>query len=101
MMIANTQRKGGNMLTQRPYIRVRLALIAERYRAIVEETENCYLTMQDVAALSVSGYTLEEARSKFRLVLAGLRQKRKLPREMAVRLVGPRWKFDQAGNPFF
>jgi hypothetical protein len=71
-------------------MRVRLALVAERYRAIVEETQNCYLTMREVAALSVSGHTPEETRSKFRRVLDALRQKRKLPRRMAVRLVRSR-----------
>lgn len=78
------------MPDKRPYMRVRLALIAERYRAIVEETENCHLTMREVAALSVSGHTPEETRRKFRLVLDALRQKRKLPRRMAVRLVRSR-----------
>ncbi|MBD0255552.1 MAG: hypothetical protein ICV83_07505 [Cytophagales bacterium] len=68
---------------------MRLALIAERYRAIVEETENCYLTMQEIAALSVSGYTLEEARSKLQSVLNTLRHKQKLPGEVTLRLVGP------------
>ena len=78
------------MPAKRPYMRVRLALVAERYRAIVEETQNCYLTMREVAALSVSGHTREETRSKFRRVLDALRQKRKLPRRMAVRLVRSR-----------
>lgn len=78
------------MPTKRPYMKVRLALVAERYRAIVEETGNCYVTMREVAALSVSGYTPEETRNKFRRVLDGLRQKRKLPQNVAVRLVRPR-----------
>ncbi|MBD0258345.1 MAG: hypothetical protein ICV83_21735 [Cytophagales bacterium] len=83
------------MLAKRPYMRVRLALVAERYRAIVEETRNCYLAMREVAALSVSGRTPEETRNKFRAVLDALRQKRKLPRRMAVRLVAA---VNQAGG---
>ncbi len=75
--------------TGRPSINVRLALIAERYRAIVEETENCYLTMKEIAALSVSGYTPEEARGKLQSALHALRQKQKLPGEVAIRLTGP------------
>ncbi len=82
--------EGGSMLTKRPYLRVRLALIAGRYRVIVEETENCYLTMRDVSDLSVSGNTLEEARSKFSAVVNALQQKRKLPRDMDIRLIRPR-----------
>jgi hypothetical protein len=78
------------MLTQRPYIRVRLALIADRFRTIVERTDNCHLTMRDVAALSVSGYTVEEARTKFRLVFNALKRQRKLPRDMAITLMRPR-----------
>ena len=77
------------MRTRKPSISVRLALIAEKYRAIVEETEDCYLTMQEIAALSVSGYTLEEARGKLQSVLNTLRHKQKLPGEVAIRLVGP------------
>lgn len=84
------------MLTKRPYIRVRLALIAEKYRAIVEETENCYLTMRDVSDLSVSGNTLEEARSKFFAVVNALQQKRKLPRDLAIRLIRPRQRDTRA-----
>jgi hypothetical protein len=83
-------KEGARMPAKMPYMRVRLALVAERYRAIVEETQHCYLTMREVAALSVSGQTPEETRSKFRLVLDALRQKRKLPRRMAVRLVRSR-----------
>ncbi|CAA9328469.1 MAG: hypothetical protein AVDCRST_MAG56-7287 [uncultured Cytophagales bacterium] len=77
------------MRTRKPSISVRLALIAERYRAIVEKTENCYLTMQEIAALSVSGYTLEEARGKLQSVLNALRHKQKLPGEVTLRLAGP------------
>ena len=88
------------MLTKRPYIRVRMALVAERYRAIVEETKDCYLTMQDVSALSVSGHTLEEARNKFRLVLGALQQNRKLPRGMAIRLIRPRRQAGRASKSF-
>ncbi len=89
------------MLTKRPYMRVRLALIAERYRVIVEETENCYLTMRDVSALSVSGNTLEEARSKFCTVVNALQQKRKLPRDMAIRLVRPRQRANRVSKSHF
>ena len=83
------------MLTHRPYIRVRLALVADRFRTIVERTENCHLTTRDVSALSVSGYTVEEARNKFRLVFNALKRKRKLPREMAITLMRPRRRSDR------
>lgn len=83
-------KEGVSLPAKVPYMRVRLALVAERYRAIVEETQHCYLTMREVAALSVSGHTPAETRSKFRRVLGALRQTRKLPRRMAVRLVRSR-----------
>jgi|GEM_PF-2327441 len=83
------------MLTQRPYLRVRLALIADRFRAVVEKTENCELTMRDISALSVSGYTVEEARNKFRLVFNALKRKRKLPRSLALTLMRPRRHSDR------
>jgi hypothetical protein len=93
--------EGGSMLTKKPYMRVRLALIAERYRAIVEETENCYLTMRDVSDLSVSGNTLEEARSKFCAVVNALQQKRKLPRDTAIRLIRPRQRDNRVPKSYF
>jgi hypothetical protein len=89
------------MLTKRPYMRVRLALVAERYRAIVEETENCHLTMRDVSDLSVSGNTLEEARSKFYAVFNTLQQKRKLPPDMAIRLIRPRQRTNGVSKSYF
>jgi hypothetical protein len=79
---------------------VRLALIAERYRAIVEETENCYLTMRDVSDLSVSGNTLVEARSKFYAVVNALQERRKLPRNTAIRLIRPRQRANRALKSF-
>ena len=78
------------MLTHRPYIRVRLAWIAERFRTIVEKTENCHLAMRDISALSVSGYPVEEARNKFQLVFNALKRKGNLPRSMAMTLRRPR-----------
>lgn len=78
------------MLTHRPYIRVRIALIADRFRAVVESVQNCPLTTRDIAALSVSGHTVEEARSKFRLVFNALKRQRKLPGYLAVTLLRPR-----------
>ncbi len=88
------------MRTRKPSISVRQALIAERYRAIVEETENCHLTMREIAALSVSGYTLEEARGKLQSVLNALRHKQKLPREVTLRLVGPGRPSDPVPDSF-
>ena len=78
------------MLTHHPYIRVRLTLIADRFRTIVEETEHCHLTERDVSALSVSGYTVEEARTKLRLAFNALKRKRKFPRSMVLTLMRPR-----------
>ncbi len=78
------------MLTHRPYIRVRLALIADRFRAVVERVENCQLTTRDISTLSVSGHTVEEARSKFRLVFNALKRQRKLPGYLSITLLRPR-----------
>jgi hypothetical protein len=67
-----------------------LAWIADRFRTIVEATENCQPAMRDISALSVSGYTVEEARNKFWLVFNALKRKGKLPRSIAMTLMRPR-----------
>ncbi len=87
------------MLTHRPYIRVRLAWMADRFRTVVERVENCPLTTRDISALSVSGYTVEEARGKFRLVFNALKRQRKLPGYLVITLLRPRRRPRRSAAP--